>query len=149
MSSQNPTPLSTTVKENDEEEAKPVVFTKSKGFNTTPGFVNEKYWRDPEYQGPKYRDASIVISLSCFMIYFFYLREENDIDKLLGVSLYDRIEGLEKANVLAAIMYNEKNNLDTTDLKRRLAELVAEEEAIKAEYDRQEKELSHYKNYKT
>ena len=99
MSSQSQTTSSTVAKENDEEESKPVVFTKSKAFNTTPGFLNPKYKQDR----PKYQNASICISLSCFCIYFFYLREENDYDKLLEVSLYDRIEGLEKANVLASI----------------------------------------------
>ena len=91
--------LSTAAKENNEEEGKPVVFTKSKGFNTKPGFLNPKY----DSNRPKYQNASIFISLSCFCIYFFILREENDYDQLLEVSLYDRIEGLEKANVIAAI----------------------------------------------
>ena len=37
------------------------------------------------------------------MIYFFYLREENDLDDILRISLYDRIDGLEKANLLTCI----------------------------------------------
>ena len=41
--------------------------------------------------------------------------------------------------------YHEKNGLDSRALKERLAELEAEEEAAKAEYELKEKELStHY-----
>lgn len=136
----NSTSSSTAAKENDGEEEKPVVFTKSKAFNTKPGFLNPKY----DSNGPKYQNASIFISLSCFCVYFFLLREENDYDQLLDTSLYDRIEGLEKASVLASIRYNEKNGLDTTDLKRKLDTLVAEEETNKAECDQKEKVLSDF-----
>ena len=40
--------------------------------------------------------------------------------------------------------YHEKNGLDSRALKERLAELEAEEEAAKAEYELKEKELSNH-----
>jgi len=85
---------------NNEDEDKPVTFTKSKGFKTTPTFMNPRAGKKTK---PPLQDISIFVSLSCFMIYFFIFREENDLDEILGVSLYDRIDGLEKANIIAAI----------------------------------------------
>ena len=84
-------------KEEDVDEA-PVTFTKSKGFKTKPLFLNPKYESHPPLQ-----DFSILFSMGSLMIYFFFLREENDMDEALGVSLYDRIPGMEKANLIAAI----------------------------------------------
>jgi hypothetical protein len=99
---QNATATSTKIDNegNNEVEEKPVTFTKSKAFKTTPTFINPKARKTPK---PFLQDISIFISLSCFMIYFFMYREENDLDEILGVSLYDRIDGLEKANIFAAI----------------------------------------------
>ena len=100
---QNATATSTKVdnERNNEYEDKPVIFTKSKGFKTPPTFMNPRA-HDKESK-PFLQDISIFVSLSCFMLYFFVFREENDIDEILGVSLYDRIDGLEKANIIAAI----------------------------------------------
>ena len=93
----------TTTKEKEEEvEEKPVQFTRSKAFKSKPTFLNPKYDDQPRFQ-----HLSIFISLSSFMIYFFYLREENDLDAALGTSLYDRIDGLEKANLIASLRYTD------------------------------------------
>lgn len=91
-----------TKEEGSEEEDPPVIFTKSKAFKAKPTFVNPNYENRPPFQ-----NTSIFISLSSLMIYFFYLREENDMDELLGESLYNRIDGLEKANLIASIRYTD------------------------------------------
>ena len=39
-----------------------------------------------------------------FQAYFFFLREESDLDGMLGASLFDHVEGLEKAQIEACIM---------------------------------------------
>jgi len=124
-------------KEEDVDEA-PVTFTKSKGFKTKPLFINPR----PKESHPPFQDFSIFISMSSLMIYFFLLREENDMDEALGVSLYDRIPGMEKSNLIAAIRHNEQEGLDTTALKARLDEIIAEEEKEKSDYDEKEQELS-------
>ena len=98
---QNATDTSTKIdNEGNNEEANPVSFTKSKAFKTTPTFINPNAGKKTK---PPLQDISIFVSLSSFMIYFFIFREENDIDEILGVSLYSRIDGLEKANIIAAI----------------------------------------------
>lgn len=58
-----------------------------------------------------------------FLIYFCILREENDVDEKLTMSLYDRIEGLEEQQILASIQYNRGHGLSTDALEKRLDEL--------------------------
>merc|ERR1719510_900591 len=99
---------------------------------------------NPRYnkERPPLQDISILISLVSFMIYFFCLREENGTDDLLRGSLYDRIDGLELADLLTSLRHNEQEGLDTTALKARLDEIIAEEEKEKSDYDEKEQELS-------
>jgi len=123
------------------EDDTPVSFTKSKAFKTKPTFLNPHYGKD-KYQKPPSQDLSIGISLGSFMIYFFFLREENDLDEALGESLYDRVPGLEKATLINAIRYHEREGLDTTKLNNRMSEILAEEEQNKKEYEEKEKEIS-------
>lgn len=54
------------------------------------------------------------------------LREENDIDKELGRSLYSRIEGLEEVQLKMSLQYNLDNGLDTTAIVQRLQEIEVE-----------------------
>jgi len=111
----------------EEKSAEPIKFTKSAAYRLNPHLsvvMNEAKDEQPIYQYPV-----ITISMFCFMIYFFILREENDVDhNILGASLFDHVEGLEKAQIEACIMNYEKNGLDTRDLQARLAELIEEEE---------------------
>ena len=63
------------------------------------------------------------------MLYFFVLREENDIDvKLSQGTLYDHIEGLEKQQIEACIKTYEERGLDTRELRARLEILNSEGE---------------------
>jgi hypothetical protein len=57
------------------------------------------------------------------LLYFCVLREENDIDEELGKSLYDRIPGLEKTQLEAALRYNAMNGQDTSAVTASLQEL--------------------------
>ena len=64
------------------------------------------------------------------MIYLLF-REENDVDEQLSGGLYDKVDGLEKATILNKISYNEKYEIDSTDLYKRLKELEEEEASAK------------------
>ena len=64
------------------------------------------------------------------MIYLLF-REENDVDEQLSGRLYDKVDGLEKATILNKISYNEKYEIDSTDLYKRLKELEEEEASAK------------------
>lgn len=53
---------------------------------------------------PYSQNLAFALSLLMIMVYFFWLREENDIDDAIrgleSQSLYERIEGLERADLL-------------------------------------------------
>lgn len=66
-------------------------------------------------------------SIAIFLIYFCILREENDVDEKLSMSLYDRIDGLEEHQLEASIQYNRANGLSTLELENRLKELRSTE----------------------
>lgn len=72
---------------------------------------------------PWYQTYVISLSLSVFMVYFFILREESDIDMEFSKSLYDRISGLEEQNLNVVLEYNRNNKLPTADIERRLEEI--------------------------
>eukprot|EP00088_Acartia_fossae_P039000 TRINITY_DN40562_c0_g1_i1.p1 TRINITY_DN40562_c0_g1~~TRINITY_DN40562_c0_g1_i1.p1 ORF type:complete len:188 (-),score=30.04 TRINITY_DN40562_c0_g1_i1:190-723(-) len=120
----------------EQEDLKPVKFTQSGAYRMNPEYATAiKPQGDKQ---PLYQSIMVPFSVIVFMIYFFILREENDMDDMiLGTSLFDRVEGLEKTQIEVCIAHYEKNGLDTRDLKERLAELQAIEEAedarIKAE----------------
>merc|ERR1711978_837318 len=106
----------------DDLKKKPVKFTTSPAFNVNPqtaGGIRTEDDDTPWFQGPV-----IAFSLACFLIYFTMLREENDIDLQLSGRLYDKVDGLEKADVLNNIRYREEQGLDTTELKERLKVLI-------------------------
>ena len=68
------------------------------------------------------------------MLWFFVLREESDWDDDVTKTLYHRVgPELEKANLLTAIQYYQRNQMDPTPLVRRLKEIEAEEARANAE----------------
>ncbi|CAB3359490.1 Hypothetical predicted protein [Cloeon dipterum] len=64
-----------------------------------------------------------MASLTVFMIYFCVLREENDLDDEMRVSLFDRLPGLEKNQLELAMEYNKERGIDTKRLESRLKEI--------------------------
>lgn len=73
---------------------------------------------------PTYSPYIVHISLATFLIYFLYLREENDIDDLFRRDLYDHF-GEEASRLKKAYDYNIKNNLPTHEIVSRLREIGA------------------------
>ena len=69
------------------------------------------------------RDSKTLPLAGITLIFIIY-REENDIDLQLSGKLYDKVDGLEKADVLNNIRYREEQGLDTTELKERLRVLL-------------------------
>lgn len=110
----------TSPKETADENNEPIKYFGSpaakwtaKQSHQNPGY-GTRLWYEP---------FVITASLTTFMIYFFILREENSIDEQLSMSLYDRIEGLEKMQLEASLKYNRDHGLSTLDLEKRLKEL--------------------------
>ncbi|XP_011557759.3 uncharacterized protein LOC105388529 [Plutella xylostella] len=76
---------------------------------------------------PWYQPYSVLASVTVFMIYFFILREENDVDMEFSKTLYSRIKGLEKEQLLQSYRYNKENNLSVVEIEKRLQEIEMEE----------------------
>lgn len=72
---------------------------------------------------PWYQPYSVIASVTVFMIYFCILREESDVDKEFSKTLYDRIQGLEKEQLLQSYRYNKEHNLSVVEIEQRLKEL--------------------------
>merc|ERR1711893_15362 len=78
---------------------------------------------------PEIQNSSMIISLFCFMIYFFILREESDLDLYLTTdpsSMYEKMPGLERIHLKSAIKNYEIEGRDTSELTKRLEELEKE-----------------------
>lgn len=111
VSSKKPTPESA-----KEDPNKPIEF-----FGTKAEFVRAT----PEApESPTFSPYIVHFSLATFLLYFLWLREENDIDDLLKRDLYDHF-GEEASRLKKAYDYNVKNNLPTSEILNRLREIGA------------------------
>lgn len=81
----------------------------------------------PEDESPWFQPYVVIGSIAIFLLYFCVLREENDLDELLGTSLYDRIEGLEQSQLRTSLKYYEESGKDVSKIKERLQELEGED----------------------
>merc|ERR1712111_68086 len=112
----------------DEVDDEPIKFTGSAASKTMPHYLNEHV-----EDNPTSRTISIGLSLTAFMLWFFVLREESDWDDNISRSLYDRVDHLEKTNLITAINYYQRNGMDARPLVKRLKEIEEEEAAANAE----------------
>ncbi|GFS18628.1 hypothetical protein ElyMa_005011100 [Elysia marginata] len=77
-----------------------------------------------EYQGP-----IVALSLVVFLAYFLYLREENDWDEQLNVTLFERVPSVEEPHLIQAIPRMKQRGEDTTEAEARLKELIQQRQA--------------------
>ena len=76
---------------------------------------------------PKAQWYAIYWSFVSAIVYFLYLRQENDIDyHLQNTSLYDQVEGLELADLKGKVLVMRKYGQNTTEIEKRITELEAE-----------------------
>ncbi|XP_013143474.1 PREDICTED: uncharacterized protein LOC106107249 [Papilio polytes] len=80
---------------------------------------------------PWYQPYCVVGSVAIFLLYFCLLREENDVDLEFSKTLYERIQGLEKTQLLLSYKHNKEHGKSVADIERRLKE-IEEEENMKA-----------------
>ncbi|XP_061713535.1 uncharacterized protein LOC133522277 [Cydia pomonella] len=76
---------------------------------------------------PWYQPYSVLASVTVFLIYFCVLREESDVDLEFNKTLYERIKGLEKEQLLQSYKYNKENGLSVEAIEERLKQLELEE----------------------
>ncbi|CAG5118052.1 unnamed protein product [Candidula unifasciata] len=70
----------------------------------------------------KYEPLIVISSLFVFMVYFLYLREENDLDEMI----YRPVPVLEELHLSQTIPELKEKGIDTRHLEARLQELVAQ-----------------------
>merc|ERR1711976_325235 len=97
----------------------PLQYSKSKAHD----WKSYESFTPPRKDYPWYQTYVIVGSVSAFLIYFCVLREENDIDETLSVSLFERIPGLEEKQLRLRIQYDQEAGKDVSELVKRLQEL--------------------------
>jgi len=119
-------------KPNAEDE--PIKFSTSEAALKISRHINRKN----QSNAPWFEPPVIMASIAVFLIYFCILREENDFDEEMKVSLFDRLPGkilvsipqsshikllfagLERKQLEAAIEYNLQQGKDASDLQARL-----------------------------
>jgi len=100
----------------DADRDTPVKYTTSKAHQHNPF----ETFLTPQSTAPSYQPYVILFSTAVFFLYFFVLREENDIDDDLSKSLYEKIPGLEEKSMLARIRNAQELGQDTVELERQL-----------------------------
>ncbi|XP_045497274.1 uncharacterized protein LOC123695457 [Colias croceus] len=81
---------------------------------------------------PWYQPFSVVGSVAVFLIYFCMIREESDIDSEFEKTLYDRLKGLEKQQLLISYRFNKENGRSVAEIEQRLKEIEEEEAKLVA-----------------
>ncbi|XP_023952754.1 uncharacterized protein LOC112056551 [Bicyclus anynana] len=112
-------PFSTEIQENE-----PIKFSTSNAAKKKVPIINKN---KRAQSMPWYQPYSVVGSVAVFLIYFCILREENDVDKEFTKTLYERIKGLEKQQLLQSYKFNKENGLSVAEIEMRLQEIEVEE----------------------
>merc|ERR1711976_327460 len=116
-------------KTSEEVSDYPIQFSTSDAGAARSAGVSDSIGLGGKFSGgtkPEIQNSSMIISLVCFMIYFFILREESDLDLYLTTdptSMYEKMPGLERIHLKSAIKNYEIEGRDTSELTKRLEEL--------------------------
>lgn len=100
-------------------ENEPIKFSTSEAARKTVAPVMRRVTSNM----PWYQPYSVVTSVAVFLIYFCVLREESDIDKEFDKTLYERIKGLEKEQLIQSYKYNKEQGKSVAEIELRLKEL--------------------------
>lgn len=103
---------------NDEDQ--PIKYSTSKAAKYRAA---ENFRLVGEDKYPPSQRWIVNISLITFMIYFFILREENDLDSLFDRSLFETVPQLERPILEASLVNADRVGLSGHDIQQRLDEL--------------------------
>lgn len=76
---------------------------------------------------PWYQPYIVISSITVFLLYFCVFREENDVDVEFNKTLYERIKGLEKEQLLQSYKFNKEHGKEVSEIEQRLKEIEEEE----------------------
>ncbi|CAL4248586.1 unnamed protein product, partial [Meganyctiphanes norvegica] len=121
---------STKIQEDDDglDLTAPVKFSASRAATWKVRDTYGSSKTDDLTKGVWYEPYIVSLSVTVFLIYFALLREENDVDDKLTVSLYNHIDGLEEKQLEISLKHNIEAGLDTRAIITRLAEIQLERE---------------------
>ncbi|GAU99751.1 hypothetical protein RvY_10705 [Ramazzottius varieornatus] len=105
-----------------DEEDKPIQYSSSKAFKHRVLNLEE----DDIHAVISRR--VIFSSLLVFMFYFFYLRDENDVDRQMKLPLWEKIPGLERQTLQALIQHKREKGMDASVEQARLRQVIKEEQ---------------------
>uniref|UniRef100_A0A914VI74 Uncharacterized protein n=1 Tax=Plectus sambesii TaxID=2011161 RepID=A0A914VI74_9BILA len=80
------------------------------------------------------KNISLLVSVMAFMIYFFILREENDLDETINQPPWVMVPRLERDVIRRKIARARLAGENTTDLEKELASLDKKEERLKEQW---------------
>lgn len=106
-------------KQETEDLDKPLSYLNSEAASFTAR--NSFRGRKDDDDSPWYQSLSISLSIGAILLWFCVLREENDVDQKLGISLFDRVPGLEKKQLELLLEHSRQEDKDS--IKKRLDEL--------------------------
>ncbi|CAH3998163.1 unnamed protein product [Pieris brassicae] len=107
-------------------ENTPIKFTTSAASKSRiMPIINKRYLEMPWYQ-----PYSVVGSVAVFLLYFCVFREESDIDSEFEKTLYDRVHGLEKQQLLLSYRFNKENGKSVVEIEQRLKEIEEKEKSL-------------------
>ncbi|CAI9740967.1 Hypothetical predicted protein [Octopus vulgaris] len=99
----------------------PVKFSQSKAAS----WKSLDTFKKPHGDRLKIEPFVVSFSISVLLIYFAFLREENDLDLEMDKTLYERIPALEKTQLQMQIQQNKKQGIESAALQKRLQEVEA------------------------
>jgi len=107
--------------DNADQPDEPIKYssTEARHYRSFDTFLTER-------SAPWYQPYVVIASLSVFAVYFFILREENDWDEDIGLSIFEKVPGLHAADLHNRIQEAKRKGLDTSDLQRELDQLYRE-----------------------
>ncbi|CAH0751071.1 unnamed protein product [Diatraea saccharalis] len=111
----------------EESENEPIKFSSSPAARKTVIPVIRK---PTPNDMPWYQPYSVVASVAVFLIYFCVFREENDIDSEFDKTLYERIRGLEKEQLIQSYKFNKEHGRSVEAIEQRLKDLEVEEKLV-------------------
>jgi len=108
-------------KPQEEVDNTPLPFSKSKAssWSAKSSFSGKQ----PHEEEPWFQPLVISMSLGAILVWFCVLREENDLDRELGKTLYDRVDGMEEKQLELTLEHNKTQGLDTKAVQARLNEI--------------------------
>ncbi|KAF2366841.1 CCSMST1 family [Trinorchestia longiramus] len=113
-------------KQSDQPMSEPVKFSESPAFKFKPQL---SYSAENMSDRPWFEPYVVMSSVAIFMIYFFILREENDIDGRLGSkSIEAQVRDYEIQVLEASFEKCRRAGADTSEIEERLFTLLEEKE---------------------